>query len=165
MTLLERIAALPEISPLTIKENFNFNDFKFEILSTINNVEPNLDNMSTLFTEVDEVVQEQPVYNIFSERVALKTLYLYTAYGISLDVLNAMLLVEPLVVLDMQLNEEVFKDDDLFHYVENAFKEYKINNGLTLATIMKYISTIDIAPLAKQLESSIGELQKLSKTN
>lgn len=163
MTLQERIAALPEISLQTIREHFTFNDFKFEILSIINDAEPNLDNMSTLFLEVDELMQDQPVYNIFSERVALKTLYLHVVFGVDLNLLNSMLMIEPLVALDMDLNEEIFKDDHLFHYIESAFKEYKINNGLTLATIMKYMSTIDLAPLAKQLESSVGDLQKLAK--
>ena len=112
MTLQERIAALPEISLQTIRESFTFNDFKFEILSIINDAEPNLDNMSTLFLEVDELMQDpSPFIIFFSERVALKTLYLHVVFGVDLNLLNSMLMIEPLVALDMDLNEEIFKDD------------------------------------------------------
>lgn len=163
MTLLKRLAALPEISPQTIRENFTFEDFKFEILEKMNTEKPDLDKLSILFTEVDSLMEEEPVYNVFKERLALKTLYLYMAYNIDYDFLNALLLVEPIIVLDRKLENEIFQEDENYQYIKESFKEYKVNNGFSLATIMKYMNTMDLEPLAKQLQDSIGDLSKLSK--
>ena len=49
MTIKERLAALPEISPRIIKENFTFEDFKFEILEAVNSILPNYDGIPTIF--------------------------------------------------------------------------------------------------------------------
>ena len=75
MTLLERLAALPEISPQTIKENFTFEDFKFEILEAMDK-EPDYTPIHALFHEVEATLNDDPLYNIFNERYILKSLYL-----------------------------------------------------------------------------------------
>lgn len=161
MTLLEKIASLSENSPQLIKENFTFDEIKFEILEKMES-EPDLSSISNLFIEVDETMSDQAFYNIFAERVALKTLYLHHAYSLNLDILNILVQVDTLVVLDKKL-EEILKNDEYYLYIKEAFKEHKINNGMSLNTIMKYLSTIDIAPLVKELEGQVGDLKKISK--
>lgn len=161
MTIKERLAALPEISPRTIKENFSFEDFKFEILEAMVNKTPDYTGVPTIFMEVDQELDDEP-YNIFRERLTLKMFYLFTVYGIDFDILNAMLSVLPIAVLDKRMDSEIFGNDDMFAYVKDAFKEHKVNNGLTLSTVMKYMNTIDLQPLAKELEKSVGDLTKLA---
>lgn len=162
MTLNERIAALKEISPQTIKSNFTFDDYKFEILTKVDPSKLNYDNLSTLFIEVDKFMEDQPLYNIFSERMALKLLYLYMGYDLDLDLLNSMLFLEPLILLDQKL-EDILSEDKIFQYMKEMFKEHKVNNGLTLATVMRYMSTLDLNPMMDEFKKNIGDLNKLAQ--
>lgn len=163
MTIKERLAALPEISPRTIKENFTFEDFKFEILEAMGSNTPNYDGIPTIFLEVDQELQEDnELYNIFRERLTLKMFYLYIVYDIDFDILNAMLSVTPIALLDKKMDSEIFAEDDMFQYVKEAFKEHKTNNSLTLSTVMRYMNTIDLKPLADELQKSVGDLTKLA---
>ena len=50
----------------------------------------------------------------------------------------------------------------MFQYVKEAFKEHKVNNGLTLSTVMRYMSTVDLEPMAKELQKQVGDLNKLA---
>jgi hypothetical protein len=165
MTMNERIAALPEISPRIIQENFTFEDFKFEILEIMANKKPSYEGIPSIFLEVEQELQdEEAVYDIFRERLTLKMFYLFIVYGVNFNFLNAMLSVCPIALLDKRMETEVFADDEMFQYVKEAFKEYKVNNGLTLSTVMKYMSTIDLKPLAEELQKSVGDLTNLANT-
>lgn len=163
MTLLEKIAALPEISPETVKGNFTFEDFKFEIIEKMALNTPDYTGISTIFLTVDQEMSEDEVYDIIRERLTLKVYYLYFVYGINFDLLTAMLSSTPIALLDFKLEKEVLAEDEMYAYVKEAFKEYKVNNGLTLATVMKYMNTIDLNPLMKELKDSVGDLNKLAQ--
>lgn len=161
MTLLEKIAALPEITPQEVQKVLTFEDFRMEILEVLQTKEPNLDSMSVLFGRVDELYNAEVGYNIFSERLGLKTLYLSMAYDMDIDLLQALVCVLPLVKVDKKL-AEILAEEEYFPYIEEAFKEYKINNGMTLSTIMKYLNTLDLTKFSESLAESIGELKNIA---
>lgn len=163
MTILERLAALPEVSPQTIRRNFTLDEFKFEILDRLNG-EPNLDNAINLFNQLDKYMETQPIYNVISERLALKMLYLNEVYDVDIDLLNAMLNIDSLIKIDMEL-ENILASNSYYTYIKEAFKEHKVNNATTLATIMRYLSTLDLEPLANQLKDQLGDLNKLANKN
>lgn len=80
-----------------------------------------------------------------------------------LDLFTFMLNVEPIAKLDRRLFDEILKEDDLFIYTENLYKEYRTNNNNALETVMKYMNTIDVQELSKELEGQISKLQDIAK--
>lgn len=161
MPVLEKLAALSEITPQTVQSILTFEDFKFEILEALNR-QPNYDKIHSLFYEVDTVMETGEIYNLFNERYILKSLYLSSVYGIDIDFFNGLMKVAPIVWVDKELSE-LLANDLLFLYVEKLYKDYKIYNGTTLGTLMRYMNKIDLAQVGEELKGSIDKLKELSK--
>lgn len=161
MSLTEKIAALEEITPQTVRKFLTFEDFKFEILEAMNK-DPNYDSLLTIFYEVQEVIASQPNYNIISERITLKGLYLNLAFGIDIEIINALVCVEPIIKLDFDLNQ-LLKDDEFFKYVEESYKEHKRNTEFNFNQLVGMIKDINFEEYLTKMQGSIEDLNKLAK--
>lgn len=158
MTVLQKLAALSEITPRKVREVLTYNDFLFEILERQKS-EVDYDALLSIYQQVDEILANQD-YNIFHERVVLKAMFLSLSYNLPVDFVTGLLCVEPMVKLDILL-EELLKEIPMFDYIKKGFKEYKENNGIALSTISKYLNKLE---LDKQSDSLKEALEQLSKT-
>lgn len=159
MTLNERIAALSEISPLTVKDNFTFEEFKFEILEAMNK-EPDYNRLLTIFYETNEFINEG-VYNIINEKVGFKALYLNFALGLEIEFVNALLCVEPLIKIDFELNK-IFKDNEFYQYMEDTYWQHRRNTEFNFTQLTKMIQEIDFDSYIKEFQGGIEKLNKIA---
>lgn len=160
MTLQEKLAALKEISPQTIREDFTYEQFEFEILGYINEAkEPNYDALFTLFSDVEDLLLDKD-YNIFYEQLMLKLFYFSLAYDIPNEVLNGLASVKPIIQLNMLLDETFFKEDKVFAYIMSSYNTHKANNANSLNTLMKYINAADFTKQSEEMKEAIDQLAK-----
>lgn len=160
MTLNEKIAALEEISPQTIKGNFTFEEFKFEILEAMSK-EPNYDKLLTIFYETNQFI-DQEVYNIINERIGFKALYLNFALELDIDFVNALLCVEPLIKIDYELTK-ILKDNDFYNYMEETYWQHRRNSEFNFTQLTKMIQDIDFDSYIKEFQGGIEKLNELAK--
>lgn len=160
MTLNERIAALSEISPQTVKGNFTFEELKFEILNVINK-EPNYEKIFSLFNEIPELLKDQP-YHIINERIMLKATYLSSGLGLDPDLVNVLLCVEPLIKLDIELNN-IMQDNEIYKYIEDLYFQHRKNLEMNFAQLSKMISEINFEEYIKEMQGEIQKLNNLAK--
>lgn len=163
MTLQEKLAALPEISPQTIKGNFAMEDIMFEIQSLMVENEDNIDydHILVIFPEVDAIAS-QDRYNVFNERLILKGTFLSYAYRIDMDLFNALICSAPLVLVDFKLTE-ILKDNELFNYVEERYYDYRKNMEINLGKILESMQNLDLDEYVQELQGGIESLQNLQK--
>lgn len=159
MTLLERITALPEITPQTIKGNFTFEEFEFEILEKLNE-EPDYDALQNLYTEVYKTLEGDP-FNILNERIVFKTLYLILGYNFSINWANVLIHTLPLLKLDFILTK-VLANDLFFSYLEVMYKEYKSNMEVNLSDILDTVKNMDLKDYAAQLKGGLDNLNEIA---
>lgn len=163
MTILERIAALPEISPHTIRENFTFEELLAELQMIVyeKQAEPNYDALFSLFNDVDELMEGNR-YNIFRERLFFKTAFLSNAYDISYLLINAILSSIPLIQLDMTL-EDFLKDNELYLYMKDMYREFKSDQMMNMDRILETLEEVDFTSAIEELDKEVNSLKELTK--
>jgi len=160
MSIQEKLSTLYVIDEKTIRNNFTFEDFKFEILEKLTQ-EPHYDALLSLNNDV-KVLSSEGAYNLIKERVAIKFIYLVSGYGFDPDFVNALALVLPLIKLDIELSK-IFKDDEIFEYVENTYWETKKQEETTLQVLMETLKGMDLTDVLKELQSETEKIQELVK--
>lgn len=159
MSLKEKVAALEEITPQTVREVLTFEDFKFEILEAMNNT-PDYDSLLSIFYET-QVFIDGPVYNIMNEKIAFKGLYLNFGLGMDMDVVNALICVIPVIQLDFEL-EKIFKDDEFYKYMEETYWQHRRNTEFNFTQLTEMIQGINFEEYIKELQGSVQDLNKLA---
>lgn len=161
MTINERIAALAEISPQTVKGNFTFDEFKFEILNVLNTKEPNYEPLISIFHETQTLL-DMPVYNIINERISFKAFFLSIGYDFDTNFVNTLLCLMPLVQLDYELGK-LFEDNDFYNYLEKTYWQHRRNVEINLSKVLDTIKDIDFNSYINELQGGIEQLNKMAK--
>lgn len=163
MTILERIAALPEISPHTIRENFTFEELLAELQMVVyeKQAEPDYDALFSLFNDVDELMEGNR-YNIFRERLFFKTAFLSNAYDINYLLINAILSSIPLIQLDMIL-EDFLKDNDLYLYMKDMYKEFKSDQIMNMDRVLESLENLNFENIITELNQEVNSLKEIAQ--
>lgn len=163
MTILERIAALPEISPHTIRENFTFEELLAELQMVVyeKQAKPDYDALFNLFNDVDELMEDNR-YNIFRERLFFKTAFLKNAYDISYLLINAVLSSIPLIQLDMVL-EDFLKDNDLYLYMKEMYREFKSDQIMNMDRILESLENLNFEEVITELNQEVDSLKEITQ--
>lgn len=158
MTLQEKVVALSEITPQIVRETLTFEDFKFEILEAINKG-LDYDALSGIFIELDNLIDKEN-YNVINERILFKSLFLHIGLKFDIDVINALLVVEPLIKLDFDLNQ-ILSNIEFYKYLEEIYVEYRKNVSMDFSKLSEAMDSIDFKSYLNDLEGGISKLKEI----